>query len=121
MQSCGVKSQPLPIDFAILLVKSSHEIWKSVGDNVEKYLNILKKIAVDYYNISFNRDLITNMKKASILAAIKYEDPDGNRNAKYHLASAEEIFINDDVEYQQVFNPLTVPDDNDLKGLYKVC
>jgi len=42
------------------------------------------------------------MKKALILSAIMFD----GKEVKYRLVSAEEIFINDNTVYQQIFNPL---------------
>lgn len=53
-------------------------------------------------------------KKGSSLGGISKEDDD------YCLASANEIFISDEMIYQRIFNPLTVPRKS-LKDFYKVC
>jgi len=117
LQSCGVKCQPLAIDYAELLVKSSSEIWNLLRDYT-KYATILGRIALDYYSIAYkNPGLITRMKQEPILLAVTKGNSD---NAQFCLASSKDIFINDDTIYQQVFNPLTAPEDSYLKGLYKV-
>jgi hypothetical protein len=117
LQSCGARKRPSSIDIAELLVKSSSEIWNSIKSN-EKYLIILNHIATNYREIVNNKPgLVQSMKKAPILAAVKFDGEEAN----YRLTSAKEIFTNDDIIYQQVFNPLTAPIGYNLKVLYKVC
>ncbi|RIA91695.1 hypothetical protein C1645_692396 [Glomus cerebriforme] len=131
LQACGVKDEPSPIEFAELLVKSSHKLWNSIGDNVEKYLNVLRRIAINFNVISRNSQLIAEMKRAPILLAVKKRGSNSDRDSvnkmeygneeadHYCLASAKDIFINDDTIYHQVFNPLTVPDEDTMESLYK--
>jgi hypothetical protein len=110
-------------------VKSSHKLWNSIGDNVEKYLNVLKRIAINYNTIARKSNLIAEMRRAPILLAVKKRRSSSDSNKMddneeadhYSLASANDIFINDDTVYQQVFNPLTVPEDDSIEILYKVC
>src|ERR1043165_4418179 len=71
LQGCGVKDEPSPVEFAELLVKSSHKLWNSIGDNVEKYLNVLKRISLNYNAIARKSNLIAEMKRAPILLAVK--------------------------------------------------
>src|SRR3954462_6533702 len=67
LQSCGVKNEPSPIEFAELLVTSSRKLWNLMGDNVEKYLTILRRISIDYDIIaSRHSDLIDEMMKKPI-------------------------------------------------------
>ncbi|CAG8757867.1 16425_t:CDS:2, partial [Funneliformis caledonium] len=115
LESCGVRTKPSSVEIAELLVKSSRNIWKSIG-KYETYLYILNRIAADYrYTIINQPNLFEKMKKAPILAAIKH---DGN-NIEYQLTSANNIFINDDEAYQKVFKPLIAPDNDNLKTMYK--
>ncbi|GBB83162.1 hypothetical protein RclHR1_00010044 [Rhizophagus clarus] len=119
LSSCGVKNEPSPIDYAELLVKSSHKLWNSIGNDAESYLFILRKIAIDFKylsTIACKSNLVAVMKKAPILVAVKKECNEINR---YHLTSAENIFINDNIIYQQIFNPLTAPEEDYLEFLYK--
>jgi hypothetical protein len=58
------------------------------------------------------------MKELDILIAIK-PDINSEENNNYYLASAKEIYINDDKVYRQAFNPLIAPEK--LEPLYKVC
>jgi len=114
LKRCGVGKQPSSIDIAELLVRSSHEIWNSMGD-YENYLTILLRINYDEI-VKHKPGLIESMKKAPILAAVTLV----GKEVKYRLALAKEIFINDDTAYQEVFNPLTAPINDDLKKLYQV-
>ncbi|CAB4474438.1 hypothetical protein RhiirA5_500084 [Rhizophagus irregularis] len=125
--SCGVKKEPTLIDYAELLVKSSHKLWNSIGNNVDSYLSILRKIAIDFKHIGTiarKPNLVAAMKEASILVAIKKEchstSGDNKEFNRSQLASAKDIFINDNIIYQQIFNPLTAPEENDLEFLYKM-
>ena len=133
LQSCGVKNEPTPVEFAELLVKSSDKLWKLIGDDIEKYLSILRRIAADFqwsHTIAKDPILIAKMKERKILVAIKKHYSSINNDAKStkkndnnysSLASAKDIFINDDIIYQQIFDPLTAPEDDFLEVLYKVC
>ena len=103
-------------------MKSSLEIWNSIvndGNNEKhiEYLTILDRIATNYHVIVKKPGLVESMKEAPILAAIIMID---DKVAKYRLASAKEIFINNDAEYQKIFNPWTAPMNDKLKVLYKV-
>ena len=58
-----------------------------------------------------------------LLVAIKKErlsNSGDNINGDYRLSSAEDIFINDNSGYQQIFNPLTAPEETYLENLCKV-
>ena len=57
------------------------------------------------------------MKESPILVAVEMKDSKKNTQ----LTSANEIFINDDIIYQKIFNPLTAPEENLLETLYKAC
>ncbi|CAG8499425.1 7450_t:CDS:10, partial [Scutellospora calospora] len=126
--SCGVKSEPSQIEFAEFLVKSSHEFWNSIGDNVDKYLSVLRNIA-NSSAVAKNRALITDMSRTPLLIGVKKkkitvdkENFDYNEQYidHYVLDSAQNIFINDDTNFQQVFNPLTAPMEEILENFYKL-
>jgi len=114
LKRCGVGKQPSSIDIAELLVRSSREVRNLIGN--ENYLTILNRIAKDYRKIAIKPGLIESMKEATILAAVTHV----GKEAKYRLALAEEIFIDDDAAYQEVFKPWTAPNHDGLKDLYKV-
>lgn len=125
LQSCGVKDEPSSIEYAELLVKSSHELWQLIG--VEKYLNILRKIANDFNsfgNMTSKLGLVSGMRKEPILVAITKENREINSEMKEtnnsRLGTAKKIYINDDKIYQGIFNPLTAPEEDNLETLYKV-
>ncbi len=114
LKRCGVGKQPSSIDIAELLVRSSREVWNLIG-NYENYLTILLRINYDEI-VKHKPGLIESMKEATILAAVTHV----GKEAKYRLALAEEIFIDDDAAYQEVFKPWTAPNHDGLKDLYKV-
>jgi hypothetical protein len=123
LQSCGVKEELNPINFAELLVKSSEELWKlttTTHDGINKYMYFLRKIALDFKILANKPSLIEKMKTTPILIAVKKKYQDEEEINESKLASAKEIFINDDMVYQQVFNPLTAPEDETLENMYRV-
>lgn len=110
---CGVKNEPTSQDFVNLLVNCSHELWNLYKDDVKKYLNILKIINDDLDDI-----IPGKMNVLDVLIAIKL-GLNSEKSNNYYLASAKEIYINDNKIYQQVFDPLLAP--KKLEPLYKVC
>ncbi|PKY19450.1 hypothetical protein RhiirB3_432504 [Rhizophagus irregularis] len=122
LKSCGVKDELTPINFAELLVRSSDKLWKlvqTIDNGVDKYMYFLRKIALDFKILADKSSLIEDMKKAPILIAIKKKYQDEEEINDSDLASAKDIFINDDMVYQQVFNPLTAPEEETLESMYK--
>ncbi|RIA78788.1 hypothetical protein C1645_842320, partial [Glomus cerebriforme] len=92
LRRCGVRDEPSPIDYAELLVKSSQKLLNSIARKSK---------------------LVAEMKKEPILIAYKNE-------GICCLASAEEIFINDDDKgYREIFSPLIAPEEDELENLYK--
>jgi len=76
-----------------------------------------------------NKDLIEKMKRAPILVGIKKKkfsskmkesDFNDEDNDNCYLTTASEIFVNDELIYQRVFNPLTAPKNQYLEEFYKV-
>ncbi len=59
-------------------------------------------------------NLIARMRSTPILVAKKKD------KMRAFLASATEIYINDDIIYQQIFNLLTAPENDILETFYKV-
>ncbi|GBC47128.1 uncharacterized protein OCT59_002225 [Rhizophagus irregularis] len=124
LQSCGVKDEPSSIEYAELLINSSRRLWQLIG--VEKYLNILRKIANDFNsfgNMTSKLGLVSGMRKEPILVAITKENREINSEMKEtnnsRLGTAKKIYINDDKIYQGIFNPLTAPEEDNLETLYK--
>lgn len=102
MKSCGVKDELTPINFAELLVRSSDKLWKlvqTIDNGVDKYMYFLRKIALDFKILADKSSLIEEMKKAPILIAIKKKYQDEEEINDSDLASAKDIFINDDMVY----------------------
>ena len=121
MQSCGVKNEPSTIEVVELLLKSSRDLWNSMSDDVDKYINILRKIVIEYDTISKKPGLVGEMAKKPILMALR-KGRRGTAKTKFHsLASAREIYINDNPVYQKAFNSLIAPEENLIETLYKVC
>ncbi|CAI2180803.1 12630_t:CDS:2 [Funneliformis geosporum] len=117
LKNMGVRIKPLSVEIVELLVKSSREVWNSMGNNYENYLEILSGIASDYRKILKQSVLIEKMKNTPILATIK--NVGEGDDLEYSLNSANNIFINDDTAYQKIFNTLTASDNDALKILYK--
>ncbi|PKY20927.1 hypothetical protein RhiirB3_524661 [Rhizophagus irregularis] len=118
LQSCGVKNEPSTIEFAELLVKSSRELWDS--PDLDKYSNILDRIAVHISVIERSKpSLITDMKREPILIGIEKKICNGEKVDHKKLASAKEIFINDEQGYQQIFKPLIAPETDLMEKFYK--
>ncbi|RIA98330.1 hypothetical protein C1645_140577 [Glomus cerebriforme] len=119
--SCGVKVEPSPVELAELLVKSSCELWNSFVD-VEKYLTMLRRIAIDIDVIAVKRpSLIVEMRRKTILLAGKKKFANNKKVLETELKSAKEIYINDNQTYQQIFNPLVAPEEELIETLYRVC
>ncbi|CAJ0845562.1 4521_t:CDS:2, partial [Entrophospora sp. SA101] len=124
LQSCGVKNEPSPIELAEFLINSSHDFLKSVGDNIEKYLAVLHRIAVEFHSIQRNQKLLNNMKRYPILLGMTKKQSEEGKNKdkavvgkneadnslnqveRYVLATPNEIYINDNAIYQDIFEPL---------------
>lgn len=120
LQSCGVKNEPSTIEFAELLVKSSRELWDS--PDLDKYSYILDRIAIHINIIERNKpSLFMDMKREPILIGIEKKICNGEKVDQKKLASAKDIFINDDQGYQQIFKPLIAPETDLMEKLYKVC
>ncbi|RIA98236.1 hypothetical protein C1645_750373 [Glomus cerebriforme] len=112
LEKCGVKNEPPAVKIAELLVESSREVWESVGRDTENYKFILQKLADDFNNIEENPDLITRMKAEPILLGV-------SEGKKYDLDSVENIYINDDAVYIEIYNELSMIPKGYSKFLYK--
>lgn len=125
LSKCGVKAEPSYIDYVELLTNSSVKLWKLIGNDIEKYLSILRNIASSIIYIRNNpKDIISAMKKAPVLVGITKEkeniDSEIKETKRYHLVSAENVFICDDESYRDILNPITAPVENILENFYKV-
>jgi hypothetical protein len=121
LKCCGVQDEPSVIKLAELLVKSSRELWNSLSSlDDDRYYNILVRIAIEIHKIEYKKpSLFMDMKREPILISIR-KICSGERIDQKHLASAKDIFINDDPRYHQVFNPLIAPEDTSMEKLYMV-
>ncbi|CAB4491180.1 hypothetical protein RhiirA1_461418 [Rhizophagus irregularis] len=124
LSKCGVKAEPSYIDYVELLTNSSVKLWKLIGNDIEKYLSILRNIASSIIYIRNNpKDIISAMKKAPVLVGITKEkeniDSEIKETKRYHLVSAENVFICDDESYRDILNPITAPVETILEDFYK--
>ncbi|RHZ75365.1 hypothetical protein Glove_216g186 [Diversispora epigaea] len=113
--SCGVKKEPTPSEYAKILVESSSEILNNFND-VDRYLGILRIIAVNIQSIAKNKTLFDLMCRSPCLLG-EQQVNDGSQRCV--LASAKDIFINDNTNFVRVFNPLTAPTDEILEEFYQ--
>ncbi|CAG8589024.1 5426_t:CDS:10 [Diversispora eburnea] len=114
--SCGVKNEPSPPEYAELLVGSSSKFLGALA-NVDKYLVILRIIAINIQSIAKNKTLFNLMCRSPFLLGVRKVENDNSQN--YELASAKDIFIDDNRNYVHVFKPLTAPTDQILEEFYQ--
>ncbi|CAG8556115.1 15690_t:CDS:2, partial [Racocetra persica] len=102
LENCGVKREPSSLDLAEYIVRSSQDFWNRMDE--DSYISILGTIAFNYPSIFKEKpELYGEMKKSPILLGRKkYGDSE-----RYELACANEIFINDNDRYRDMFNALT--------------
>ncbi|CAG8458419.1 11877_t:CDS:10 [Scutellospora calospora] len=102
LENCGVKQEPTSLDLAEFLVRSSMDFWSQMDE--DSYISILGTIAFNYLSIFKEKpELYEEMKKSPVLLGRKKY---GN-SERYDLACANEIFINDNDRYRDMFNALT--------------
>jgi len=119
LKLCGVKYSPTPEELARMLVRSSIKIWKTMGD---KYMDILRVVAINIRTIRQNKELVSEMKRARMFVGVGIEpSDDGEEHVTRHvLARAQEIFLNDDHHLWRMFGVFTCPEDRLLENLYQV-
>ncbi|KAI9486689.1 MAG: hypothetical protein EXX96DRAFT_496731 [Benjaminiella poitrasii] len=130
LRSCGVKDEPTTVELASMIVKDPQRFW-DLSSGGERYLNVLRQIAGQFYLIRSNRRLINEMKTKPFLVGIKRttlseqqqkKTPESNEEEEnfiqYRLAKADDIFIIDDTTGQQVFSPLSAPMEPLLEDFY---
>ncbi|RUS25101.1 hypothetical protein BC938DRAFT_472625 [Jimgerdemannia flammicorona] len=130
LRNCGVKPKPEPIDFARVIVSDPKRAYDICG--VDRYLVILRKIAMGYDSIKRDLSLVEKMKNSSFLIGVKYVgvqvsavDISNNANGsiekivQYVLVQPKDVFVNDDSFANQVFAPVTAPIESDLEKFYK--
>lgn len=137
LRSCGVKDEPTTVELAAMLVKDPQRFW-DLSSGGERYLEVLRQIAGQFYTIKSNRQLLNDMKTKPFLVGIKrttlseqqqqqqqqQEKLDNAEEAaeeefvQYRLAKASDIFINNDTMAQQIFSPLSAPMEPMLEDFY---
>ncbi|KAI7898765.1 uncharacterized protein BX663DRAFT_579996 [Cokeromyces recurvatus] len=129
LRSCGVKDEPTTVELAAMIVKNPQRFWDLSGGG-ERYLNVLRQIAGQFYLIRSNKQLINDMKTKPFLVGIKRTTlSEQNKKAQddneedegfiqYRLAKASDIFIIDDTTSHQIFSPLSAPMEPLLEDLY---
>lgn len=124
LRCCGVKNEPTTLELAQMMVRNPQVYWKLSGGG-ENYLNVLRQIANQFYQIKRNRSLIDKMRTAKILVGYRQLEPDGDKASdksatfEYCLVSAKEVYINDDATGYHLFSPICAPMDPNLEELYK--
>ncbi|CAG8489106.1 10501_t:CDS:10 [Dentiscutata erythropus] len=116
LENCGVKREPSSLDLAEYLVRSSKDCWSRMDE--DSYVSILGTIAFNYPSIFKEKPtLYEEMKQSPILLGRKKY---GN-SERYELACANEIFINDNDRYRDMFNALTCQfKDQKMEEFYRV-
>ncbi|KAI8616956.1 hypothetical protein BC830DRAFT_1115804 [Chytriomyces sp. MP71] len=131
LRACGVKDEPTPQELAEQLVRNPQSFFNQLG--AARYLQVLRTIAANYYQLRHNRSLVTEMKRSAFLLGVKTEasrrasieiaadtlekDEDEDK-INYQLARADEIHIIDDTVLNQIFNPLGCPIETLLEDMY---
>ncbi|CAG8620630.1 1577_t:CDS:10 [Dentiscutata erythropus] len=113
LESCGVKREPSASDLAECLTRSSQKFWSNLNDK-SQYIAILQTIANNYGSINY--ETLNKMRRYPILMGVKKHDKSPDI---YYLASASNIFINDNDKYKDMFNPFTCPFDDKLELFYQ--
>lgn len=128
LRCCGVKNEPTTLELAQMMVRNPELYWKLSGGG-EKYINVLRQIANQFYQIKRNRPLIDKMRTANILVGYQQLELDVDKaidkavdksaTFEYCLVNASEVYINDDATGYHLFSPICAPMDPVLEELYK--
>jgi hypothetical protein len=123
-----VKNEPTTLELAQMMVRNPELYWKLSGGG-EKYINVLRQIANQFYQIKRNRPLIDKMRTANILVGYQQLELDVDKaidkavdksaTFEYCLVNASEVYINDDATGYHLFSPICAPMDPVLEELYK--
>ncbi|KAJ3288068.1 hypothetical protein HDU79_005116 [Rhizoclosmatium sp. JEL0117] len=123
LRACGVKDEPTPQELAEQLVRNPQAFMNQLG--FAKYLQVLRTIAANYYQLRHNRNLVSEMRNSAFLVGVKTETSEDENGASqedeklhYQLASAKEIYIMDDTVLGQIFTPLGCPIETLLEDMY---
>ncbi|CAG8483190.1 7662_t:CDS:10, partial [Racocetra fulgida] len=97
-----IKREPSSLDLAEYIVRSSRDFWNRMDE--DSYISILGTIAFNYLSIFKEKPALLRemMQSPILLGRKKYGDSE-----RYELACANEIFINDNDRYRDMFNALT--------------
>ncbi|KAL7754472.1 hypothetical protein RI367_000453 [Sorochytrium milnesiophthora] len=141
LRSCGVKDEPSPAELAQMLVSDQQHVLFDKLD-VEQYLDILRKLAVNWNQLTKQPGLLAQMQKAKFLIGVSMTPSlqsssetltDGKTNGAVQaagkdaktdvgncrLASAGEIYLIDDPVLQNIFRPLSAPVDPLIESMYE--
>ncbi|KAJ3134361.1 hypothetical protein HK100_003665 [Physocladia obscura] len=119
LRACGVKDEPTPQELTEQLVRNPQSFMNQLG--FAKYLQVLRTIAANYYQLRSNRSLVSEMRESAFLVGVKSEQRSGDGeddNLQYQLAKAKEIYIMDDTVLGQLFTPLGCPIETLLEEMY---
>lgn len=124
LRCCGVKNEPTIVELSQMMVRDPQLYWKLSGGG-ENYLNVLRRIANQFYQIKSNVSLISQMKRAKILIGYRQKDAEDDKvgeNITSVVAcrvSAQEVYINDDATGFHMFSPICAPTEPVLEELYR--
>ena len=138
---CGSKYEPTASELAQLIIREPARVFTAFNDT-EKYLELLRGLALSWPKLKKDSLLVKDMKKARFLLA--FRETSGKRSHKtdqgdavttadtiidedeigvrtYELASASQIIIIDDVIEYNLFktNVLAAPMEEELEEFYK--
>lgn len=133
--ACGSKREPTTVELAGMLVRDSGRIVTNLN-NPEKYLRLLRSIADNIEQIKRDRNLFSNMKKASFLLASKemsisvrdgasdpvdvLNDAEETPIKEWQLVKATEAVLVDDYASFSLFKEslLAAPQEESLEKMY---
>ncbi|KAJ3194958.1 hypothetical protein HDU82_002276, partial [Entophlyctis luteolus] len=124
LRACGVKDEPTPQELAEQLVRNPQSFMNLLG--FAKYLQVLRTIAANYYQLRNVRSLAAEMRNSAFLVGVKTirdtevdaATDEDNERLQYQLAKANEIYIIDDTVLGQLFSPLGCPVETLLEDMY---
>ncbi|CAG8625260.1 16108_t:CDS:10 [Gigaspora margarita] len=118
LENCGVKKEPQVLDLAEYLINSSRKFWSN-PNNRNSYVRILGTIAYNYESINKKKPgTLDKMKQSPILLGTKNQGIEENID-NYKLAYANEILINDNARYRNLFDPLVCPYTDQMAKFYQ--
>ncbi|KAL8995170.1 MAG: hypothetical protein Q9169_005055, partial [Polycauliona sp. 2 TL-2023] len=107
---CGSKHEPSTSDLALVLTQQPAKMLNRL--DVDKYMDVLVKLASHWEGLKKDRSLVEEMKRAPFLLATKIEasskpgDEDIEETGglkKYYLAKASDVVIVDDIGNYNLF------------------